>query len=234
MEYNIYFRTYIDLNRQKAPVIVLGALWCPHRNAGEMTNKIGEIKQRIINYPNNVLGWSNACESNRKVILSIVDWFFRKDCLQFNAFVVPGRAIPENLTLDLHKHECFFEWFNELLGSSLKPVDKYHIYMSLKDPELKESTTKLKTVLLQNFTGPELPPWIKINHVYQNDIRLSQLSDVLTGAVSYSIKGFSANQTKHDVVTMIRLKTGQTLLKNTPGSETKFSLKVWEEKDKIL
>ena len=68
----------------------------------------------------------------------------------------------------------------------------------------------------------------KVQQVRSQEVELTQLADLLTGAVSYVNRGLSDSLAKNILIEHIRHRSKYSLTKSTLIREQKFNIFLWE------
>ena len=116
--------------------------------------------------------------------------------------------------------------FYVLLDKIMKDKYLYNIYFDRKNPNSSKKLNTLKTHLdKKHHIG-------NIQNVLSHESELIQLTDFLTGIISYAnrdyIKLENANKTKIKLVEKLKEKTNLSLVISTPQNAKKINLFMWE------
>ena len=68
----------------------------------------------------------------------------------------------------------------------------------------------------------------KVQQVRSHEVELIQLSDLLTGAISYVNRGLADSMAKNILIEHIRHRSKYSLTKSTLIREQKFNIFIWE------
>lgn len=96
----------------------------------------------------------------------------------------------------------------------MSPNDSYKIYMDIKDTRGKEALNKLTDVFEREQKKGLPTPYMQ--HIRSDESQLLQLSDLLTGAVSYKIRNIKTSGIKLELINYIEQKLG--IILNTTSS----------------
>jgi len=229
LEYNIYCSTSIDNNRANDPVLVLGAVICPAERSKELERQMFDLKKSHPTMNIARMRWSRVSDFTLKNYMALVKWFFWKDDLQFSTLVIPGKELPETVDTELSGQNFYTLRLIDLLRPLLVSGSGYNIHVEQNHHASRNVIEEFRDQLLAGFDESDDVSRVRVqtsSTVYQPFL---MLSEVLTGAISYSMRGLSLSHAKHDMVTLIRLKTGRPLTKDSPAEDRKFRLWVWEE-----
>jgi len=209
---------------------VLGAVVCPAESSNDLMRQMRELKNAHPGMNLETMRWSQVTDHTLKSYMGLVKFFFRKDDLQFSSLVIPGRELPEEVYLNLAGQGFYSQRLIDLLVPLLVPGNSYNIYIEQKHYASRSEIEKFRDQLLSGFEEGEGISRVRIQTTNTAYFPLLMLTEVLVGAISYSMRGLSISHAKHDMVTLLRLKTGRPLTKDTPAEDRKFRLWVWEEK----
>lgn len=223
--YNVYCDESCHLENDGQPVMALGAIWCPKSECARLSKEITDIKNK--HNAKGELKWVKVSNSRQDFYFDLVNWFFREPSLHFRALVVLNKSNLNHKNFNQSSHDTFYyKMYFSLLNKLLSPVNKYDVYLDIKDTRSRLRNSQLKKVLCNNvydFTGEMVG---KVQNVHSNESHLIQLADLFLGALTYKHRGLHENSTKLDVINLIetKLKYPLTLMKSTPLTEEKFNL----------
>jgi len=223
---NIYCDESGQLENDRQPVMVLGAVWCPSASASVLSARLRGLKRRHDLNPRFEVKWSKV--SPAKAVF-YVDWlndFFREEDLHFRAVIAPKTAMrPDDYGIAYE--DWYYKLYFDLLKVLLSPACRYRIYLDQKDLRGREKTARLNYVLAHNLY--DFPRTIieRIQIIRSRDTELLQLADLLTGTVAYANRGLHGNPGKNLLVQTMRLHSGYELTKTTLYREDKVNLFKW-------
>ena len=222
--YNIYCDESCHLEHDRQPVMLLGAVWCPKDDASSLAAELQSIKEK--HHAQGELKWTKISTARQAFYLEIVDWFFRTPSLHFRAVVVQQKEKLVHSEFNEGSHDKFYyKMYFSLLNKILSPDKKYNIYIDIKDTRSRLKLRKLRTVLCNNVHDFTSEMICHLQSVHSREVELTQLVDLLLGAVAYRQRGLTRVQAKQAVVQRIEeMRGGRDLLHSTPLSEQKFNL----------
>jgi hypothetical protein len=118
--------------------------------------------------------------------------------------------------------------FFVLLKVILDPELKYHIYLDYKDTNGKRKIEKLHEVISNNYYDFSRSIVERVQLVRSHEIDTMQITDVLTGALTYLHRGLDTNAGKSEVIERIKKRSGYSLFHNTLYRESKLNLLIWK------
>jgi len=222
-EHNVYCDESCHLEKDKQPVMLLGAIWCPKIEAKRHASALREIKER--NYSRGELKWTKVSASRNSFFIEILEYFFLMDGLKFRCLIIDNKRYLDYSYYNLGSHDSFYyKIYFYLLRNILSPINKYNIYLDIKDTRSQRKINILGDVLCNSFHDFERKIINRIQHVRSKEVELLQLTDFLIGAISYSSRRLSSSRSKLAIVSRIKELSGLNLKHTTPPWEEKFNL----------
>lgn len=232
MEYNVYCDESCHLENDNQPIMVLGALWCPMGAIRTATNELRRIKARHNKSPKFETKWTKVSPAAIAYYHDLIEYFFSDPRLHFRALIASEK---ENLAHDEFQQshdEWYYKMYFDMLKVILSPVDKYSIYLDIKDTRGAAKRNMLREVLCNNMYDFERNIIAKIQVVRSHESELMQLADLLIGVISYANRGLTGSAAKSALVEAVREKTGYSLTKSTLYGESKVNLFKWLPRSK--
>lgn len=226
--YNIYCDESCHLEHDQIKVMALGAVWCPSDKAKEINRRILELKQKIGLSASYEAKWTKISPRHVSLDLDIVDYFFDDDDLHFRGVVIPDKSLLQHERFSQTHDLWYYKMFFTLLKVILDPHNSYHIFLDMKDTRGEDRICKLHEVISSNFYDFSRSIVKDINLVRSHQVNIVQVTDILTGALTYLHRGLSSNLGKQKIVERIVERSGYNLFHNTLYRELKFNLLVWK------
>ncbi len=226
--YNVYCDESCHLERDRQPVMVLGAVWCPLEKSREISVRIREIKASHGLPPGFETKWTKVSPAKQGFYVDLLDYFFDDDDLHFRALIVPDKA---KLRHELHRqtHDTwYYKMYFDMLKAILDPHACYRIYIDVKDTRSAAKIAKLHDVLCNNIYDFERRIIERVQTVRSDEVEPLQLTDLLVGIVSYVNRGLSSNSGKVALVERMRKRSGYDLTRTNLLRESKVNLFVWQ------
>lgn len=117
-------------------------------------------------------------------------------------------------------------YFN-LLKVIIAPQFRYHIYLDYKDTWGRRKGAKLHEVLANARYDFSRQIIERIQTVRSHEVELIQMTDLLTGIISYKNRGLSENAGKVQLVTRMQEQSHKLLTQTTLVREDKVNLFKW-------
>lgn len=223
--YNVYCDESCHLENDRQPIMALGAIWCPKSECRRLSKEMAAIKDK--HNAKGELKWTKVSASRQDFYLDLVNWFFREPALNFRALIVLNKRLLNHETFNQNSHDNFYyKSYFSLLSKILSPVDKYDIYLDIKDTRSRLKNTHLKKILCNNMYDFTQQMIGKVQNVHSHESHLVQLVDLLLGALTYKHRGLLGNTAKLEIIKLIetKLRYPLTLMTSTPLTEEKFNL----------
>lgn len=232
MEYNVYCDESCHLENDGINVMTLGAVWCPIDKTKEINTRIREIKAKHGIGATAELKWTKVSPSKLPVYQDLVDYFFDDDDLHFRGLLVPDKGVLDHSRFNQTHDDWYYKMYFDMLKVIFSPVNRYNIYVDIKDTHSHEKVRKLHEVCCNNQYDFSARIIKKIQPIRSNEVQIMQVVDVLIGAVAYRNRffpeGFACSSAKQTLVNRIAERAGYKLSQTTLYRENKFNLLRWE------
>jgi hypothetical protein len=228
MDYNIYCDESCHLEHDHQKAMVLGAIWCPREKVKGFSDALRAIKQRHGFQPGFETKWTKVSPAKLSFYREIIEFFFNDFDLHFRALVIPDKSVLDHETRNQTHDEWYYKMYFDMLKVIIEPSSNYHVYLDIKDTRGGEKTRQLHDVLAKSNYDFDKNIVKHVQTVHSHEIELLQLADLIIGAVSYTSRELSTSTAKNDLVSLVRQRSGYTLLRSTLFRESKFNLFVWQ------
>lgn len=225
--YNIYCDESCHLEHDQQKAMVLGAIWCPQEKVKEISQRILEIKMRNNKKLTFEPKWAKITQGNLQLYVDLVNYFFDDDDLHFRAIIASKNNLDHQLRNQTHD-EWYYKMYFRLLRFLLDPKERYHIYIDIKDTLGQTKVKKLKEFLCNSLFDFDRAVIGHIQQVRSHQVPVLQLTDILTGALSYHSRKLSSNPAKSELINLIQAKSGYSLDRSTLYKESKFNFFLWD------
>ena len=224
---NIYCDESCHLEHDQVPIMALGAVWCPRRKSPEINDRLKEIKARFGLPSSHELKWTKISSHHWQPYLDAIDYFFDNDDLHFRGVVIPDKTLLAHERFNQTHDIWYYKMFFVLLKAILDPEFCYNILLDYKDTNGGERIAELHKVLRNSYYDFSNQIVRSVNLIRSDQNQIIQLTDLLTGALTYLHRDLSGNQGKEKLINRIRERSGYTLRHNTLYRESKLNLLVW-------
>lgn len=226
--YNIYCDESCHLEHDRQKVMVLGAVWCPLEKVSEMGNRIREIKLEHSLAPKFELKWTKISPAKVQFYRQVMDYFFDDADLHFRAVVVQDKSKLRHAVFAQTHDDWYYKMYFQMLKVILDPKSRYRVYLDIKDTRGEAKKRKLHDVLCNSMYDFSKSIIERVQIVRSHESHLMQLTDLLTGVVSYANRGLTANAGKNALVYRMKERSGYGLTRTTLLKEEKVNLLVWK------
>jgi hypothetical protein len=207
--------------------MVLGAIWCPKDRVKEINKEIRSIKKRHDLNPYLEIKWTKVSRAKVDFYKNIIDYFFDNNSLHFRALVVPDKSKLSHQAFNQSHDEWYYKMYFNLINVIIDPKLNYNIYLDYKDTTGSMKVSKLHEILASanyDFLNATVQ---KIQTVRSHEIEILQLTDLITGAISYINRDLSSSSAKLDIINQIRYRSGYSLTRTTLVKEEKLNIFKW-------
>jgi len=225
--FNIYCDESCHLENDHQKAMVLGAVWCTQDKTREIAFRIREIKQSHGMKVDFEIKWSKVSPAKKQFYLDILDYFFDDDDLHFRALIVPDKSKLDHAAFSQSHDDFYYKMYFDLLKVILSPDGCYRIYIDIKDTRGAVKVAKLHDVLSNNMYDFSKDIIEKVQLVRSHEIEQLQLTDLLTGVISYANRGLKGNAAKEALVQRASARSHYTLKRTTLLRENKVNLFSW-------
>ncbi len=230
MRYNIYCDESCHLQNDKNDIMILGAVFCPQKEAKIINREIRKIKEKHKIGEKVEVKWQKVSNNKIDFYMEIIEFFFSNEKLKFRGVVASGKQGLKLEQFNLTYDAWYYRMYYLLLKEIVDVDNEYDIYMDVKDTLGGEKIKKLKEVLNCTLFSFYEEVVKKVQLVRSDEIEIIQLADILLGAVAYVNRNLNnSNNAKSKVINLIFEKTGQTLKHTTTPKirHNKFDIFRW-------
>lgn len=225
--FNIYCDESCHLENDRQRVMVLGAVWCPRDKAREIAVRLREIKENHDLAPDFEVKWSKISPAKKQFYMDILDYFFDCDDLHFRALIVPDKSKLDHSSFGQSHDDFYYKMYFDLLKVILSPNGCYRIFIDIKDTHGAAKVAKLHDVLSNSMYDFSKEIIERVQLVRSHEIEQLQLTDLLTGIISYTNRGLSGNAGKEALVRRAMARSHYSLRRTTLLREEKLNLFSW-------
>jgi len=225
--FNIYCDESCHLASDRQAVMVLGAVWCPLEKVKEVDWHLKEIKARHGLAPSFEIKWTKVSPAKRGFYLALLDYFFDNDDLHFRALVVPDKSRLNHEAFGQTHDTWYYKMYFDMLKVILRPHARHRIYLDIKDTRGAMKVAKLHDVLCNNFYDFSRQIIERVQNIRSHESHILQLTDLLTGAVSYANRGLDTSSAKGLLLQRMRDRSSYTLTRTTLLQESKVNIFRW-------
>ncbi|AVM50887.1 DUF3800 domain-containing protein [Capnocytophaga sp. oral taxon 878] len=213
--FNFYCDESCHLENDNFPYMLIGYVSSAYNQVKLHTEKIKQLKKEYcIPYE---LKWNHLSKSAMELYKELIDYFFATD-LQYRAIVIDKNQLKHQQFQQTHD-DFYYKMYYQLIQKKLSSEYNYNIYLDIKDTRSAEKVNGLKNYLNNNFVSVR-----NLQNIRSHESELMQLTDIITGALSYYLRKENKVIAKNKIVDRIAQHAGQALNQSSPRSEQKFNL----------
>jgi hypothetical protein len=191
--------------------MALGAVYCPADKKKKIFNKLLELKRKHKLIPLNKshltdnrtyyeIKWNKVSKAKLPFYKEVIDYFFNEDDLSYRVLIVPDKSVLDHDAFGNTHDTFYYKMYFNMLKAILNPEYCHNIYLDIKDTKSREKVHKLEDVLRNDKYDFDHRIIKKVQQVRSHDVELIQLTDLLTGAMSYVNRNLHTSQPKEELV----------------------------------
>lgn len=221
-EFNFYCDESLHLPNDGSEIMALGGVWCPQNKVKEINKDIRGIKERYC--INHEMKWVKISHSKESAYVDLVNYFFDCDYLHFRILIVDNKDELDHNAYNQTHDEWYYKMYFRMLKTILDPLDRYNIYIDVKDTKSKTKIKKLREVLANSRYDFSNKMINNMQVIRSEEVEIMQIVDILIGAMTYYTRGMSKVKAKTEIIEIIKQRSGYNLSKNTLYRESKFNI----------
>lgn len=226
--FNIYCDESCHLERDRSPVMVLGALWCKTERAAAIARRVRDIKAKHKLKPGFEAKWVKVSPGKISFYENLIDYFFDEDDLHFRAVVIPDKTKLNHLAFGQDHDTWYYKMCFRMLEPLIDPEQRYRVYLDIKDTRSEEKRRKLEEVLRNSRHDSSGQVLERVQQIRSHESEHLQIADLLIGAIAYHNRGFQTSAAKLEIVRRIQRRSGKSLTRSTWLRESKLNVFRWE------
>lgn len=224
---NLYVDESCHLEHDRQRFMVQGAVWCPAEKVPGIGKRLREFKARHRMPGQYELKWTSVSKGRQQYFMDVLDHFFDDDDLHFRALIA-DKSILDHGSHDQTHEDWYYKMLFDMLKVLLTPENRYHIYLDYKDDQGPRRIKKLHEVLSNAIYDFDRTIVDRVQLVRSHEVELMQLTDLLTGLLSYVSRGLTSNGTKMALIQRMRERSGLQLQCSTLPRADKVNLFFWQ------
>lgn len=232
-EYNVYCDESCHLENDKEKAMVLGSIWVPKDKTADINTRIREIKVKHSLKSNFEIKWHKVGNNKISFYEDLIDFFFDDDDLHYRALVIPDKSKLNHPMHNQTHDDFYYKMYFDLLKVILDPQCGYNIYLDIKDTRSQQKVLKLQDVLRNNQYDYSKQIIKRIQQVHSHEIEILQITDLITGALSYVHRGLNTSKAKLKLIERIKERSKYSLIHSTLYRESKMNIFIWKSRSEI-
>lgn len=227
---NIYADESCHLEHDQMRFMVQGAVWCSVHKAADAAKRLREFKARHRMPERYELKWAKVSPTRHQYYHDVLDYFFDDDDLHFRALIADKSILRHQDHQQTHE-DWYYKMLFDMLKVLLDPERRYRIYFDYKDNQGSRRIAKLREVLSNKLYDFDRSIIERVQLVRSHEVELMQLTDLLTGLISYLNRGLAANETKLSLIARMRERSKLNLQHTTLPMAEKVNLFYWHPRN---
>lgn len=213
--YNFYCDESCHLEKDGAPYMLIAYVSSAYNQVKMHNDNIRTIKEK--HNLHTEAKWSSISKSSYPFHSELIDYFFATD-IQYRAIVINKAQLKHENFKQSHD-EFYYKMYFQLLSKKILPECNYNIYLDIKDSRSAKKVNGLRNFLNNNFIAVR-----NLQNIRSHESELMQLTDIITGAIGYYLRGFNKVIAKNKIIEKIQLNSKLPLNTSTAKDSHKFNL----------
>ena len=188
---------------------------CAYNQVRLHNENIRKLKHKFKIYSE--VKWISLSKSSYPLYNSLIDYFFATD-LQYRAIVIE-KAKMKHEEFNQSHDDFYYKMYFQLLSKKIFPENSYNIYLDIKDTRSSKKIHGLQDNLNRNFISVR-----NLQSIRSHESELMQLTDIITGAISYHLRGLNKVIAKNKIIDKIQTHSRVPLTRSTTMGSQKFNL----------
>jgi Protein of unknown function (DUF3800) len=232
--FHIYCDESCHLERADDKAMVLGAVRCPADKRREASVALRAIKIRHGLAPSFELKWTKVSPAKVAYYTDVLDYFIDNPDLAFRAVVVSDKSKLRHADFGQTHDDFYYKLYFQLIRHWLDEDHQFRIFLDIKDTRSWVKTLRLQEVLANSHYDFHRDIVRSIELVRSEQVEFVQLTDLLTGCVSYANRALTTNAGKVALVAHLRHRSSFKLTATTLASARKVNIFVWQPREAAL
>jgi hypothetical protein len=203
------------MEKDSSPFMLIGYVSSAFNQVKMHSTNIRAIKKKYNMFTE--LKWSSLSKSSYPLYSELIDYFFATD-LQYRAIVIDKSKLKHEDFNQSHD-DFYYKMYFQLLSKKILNECNYNIYLDIKDTRSAKKVSGLKAYLNSNFVAVR-----NLQNIRSHESELMQLTDILTGAIGYHLRGYNKVIAKIKIIEKIQAHSKLPLTQSTARSSQKFNL----------
>lgn len=223
-EFNIYCDESRHTSDPADRYAVIGGILCSREDKYALVGAIHHLK--ALYKTQGEIGWSRVSPNRLDFYLALQKLFIECDSLSFRCILVDRTALDHAKYNNGDAELGFYKLYYQLLVHWLNPEDAYHLYLDWQQNSDKNRFATLREMLVRRLQGRARV--VCLEPVESHQQPLTQLTDLLIGAVGYQWNDRSSSPTKLAFCAELAKALHKPNLKfSTAQGEVKFNIFKW-------
>ena len=209
--------------------MVLGGISCPDTIKRDVFERIKSSKLEHGLTASSEMKWTKISKPKLSAYRDLIHYFFDNPDLKFRALIVDKTQLNHDAFNQTHD-DFYYKMYWQMLGRLIDPVNKYHIYLDIKDTQGVYKVKKLHDILCYPHCDFDKNIISRIQEIRSHEVGIMQIVDLLIGAISYANRYPEGGKSdaKNSIVSLIQERSKLTLKNSTYPGASKFNLFHWQ------
>lgn len=212
--------------------VVLVSTYCRKSNLKQIRKDIIAIKKEFRLSFDSEIKWGKVSANNIELYKKIIEYVSKNSKIRIRCIIGRGKT-----RLDLEKYDILYnEWYQSLYFNMFKKVvmdevrnfRQFNFFIDKQDTNSFENYNNIAKYLdfkfrkMYKFTAQPID---------SKEHQLVQISDVIAGAISYTLRNLNPNLIKLQLISYIKKSFNTKLVETSSYSDKKFNVFVWDPRE---
>jgi Protein of unknown function (DUF3800) len=213
--YNLYCDESCHLERDEHQYMIIAYVSCAANQVRLHNSNIRKLKSNA--GINSEVKWVSLSKSGYPLYNDLIDYFFATD-LQYRAIVIDKSHLKHEEFKQNHD-DFYYKMYYQLLSKKILPENNYNIYLDIKDTRSAKKVHGLQDYLNRQYFSVK-----KLQNIKSHEVEMMQLTDIITGALNYHLRGLTKVIAKTKIIQKIQQHSKLALNRSTAMSAQKVNL----------
>lgn len=213
--FNFYCDESCHLENDHHSYMIIGYVSCAVNQVKLHSANIRQLKSKYHVFYE--VKWSGLSKSAYPLYNDLIDYFFATD-LQYRAIVIDKTQLKHE-DYNQNHDDFYYKMYYQLLNKKLIPEYNYNIYLDIKDTRSAKKVNGLKSFLNKHYISVR-----NLQNIRSHESEIMQLTDIITGALSYHLRGLNSVIAKNKIIEKIQQNSKLPMDHTTPLYKEKFNL----------
>lgn len=218
MNYTVYCDESRHTGGADCKYAVIGGLWVVRERRDTISKEIRTLKTK--NGISAELKWSKVSRLKLEPYKRIVDYYWDCPDLQYRAIIIDQDAVDYKSYHEGDMELGFYKFYYEMLEKWLLEGDDYNILLDFKNNSDARRLPVLRH-MLNNYCNARGGSVSNLTSIDSRQSNISQVCDLLTGALSADANGLPTGSPKHELIQHMEHRRGTSPL----SARSKFPAK---------
>lgn len=213
--FNFYCDESCHLEKDRQQFMLIGYVSCAYNQIKLHNRYIRSLKKKF-----GILSeikWISLSKSGYPLYNELIEYFFATD-LQYRAIVIEKSKMKHEEFNQSHD-DFYYKMYFQLLNKRITQENNYNIFLDIKDSRSAKKVAGLREYLNRHFIAVRT-----LQSIRSHESELMQLTDIITGALSYHLRGLNKVIAKNRLIDKIQHHSKVPLTRSTNVGNQKFNL----------